>query len=417
MRAALRSPTRTLVVRPFYRDHIARLDRQIVLVDVLTALNAGPDAVRDLERALAAILDSFNVGRNSILSALFAPRIDRILFAATKADLLHHTSHDRLERILDRLVERRGRARANFPAPTSTRSRWLRCARPARPMSAARMARCRRSSACRSRASMPAAAVFDGKSEIVDLSRRPAGRSGDDLHAGERGFRGLNAGAVRRGRLPLPALPSAASRTHRCGRARPAPYPSRSRARIPDRRPPAMTARPRKPADILAGRSECGRQRGTGRSDRDPAMPSRGAIAGSGRGDAGRRRALSLAQAVLFGRLGGLVSLGIGLAVTKLIEDLFARFGRSAGSALRSAGSRCWRCSSSSGANLPGCRGSPRSRSLRERAAKTLVSDDRAEGQAIVRELLAIESQAPHLARSRAEACRRISPRSSTAPT
>ncbi|MGD9923443.1 MAG: YcjX family protein [Pseudorhodoplanes sp.] len=92
------------VVRPFYRNHIARLDRQIVLVDTLTALNAGPDAVHDLERALAAILDSFNIGRNSIISALFAPRIDRILFAATKADLLHHSSHDRLERILARLV-------------------------------------------------------------------------------------------------------------------------------------------------------------------------------------------------------------------------------------------------------------------------------------------------------------------------
>ena len=92
------------IVRPFYRDHIARLDRQIVLVDALTALNAGPDAVRDLERALAAILDSFNVGKNNIISALFSPRIDRILFAATKADLLHHTSHDKLERILERLV-------------------------------------------------------------------------------------------------------------------------------------------------------------------------------------------------------------------------------------------------------------------------------------------------------------------------
>jgi predicted YcjX-like family ATPase len=92
------------IVRPFYREHIARLDRQIVLVDALTALNAGSDAIRDLERALAAILDSFNVGRNSIVSALFSPRINRILFAATKADLLHHTSHDRLERILERLV-------------------------------------------------------------------------------------------------------------------------------------------------------------------------------------------------------------------------------------------------------------------------------------------------------------------------
>ena len=39
---------RDAVVRPFFRDHFARLDRQIVLVDVLAALDAGPEAMRDL---------------------------------------------------------------------------------------------------------------------------------------------------------------------------------------------------------------------------------------------------------------------------------------------------------------------------------------------------------------------------------
>ena len=38
------------------------------------------------------------------LSSLFRPRIDRILFAATKADHLHHSSHDRLEAVLRRAV-------------------------------------------------------------------------------------------------------------------------------------------------------------------------------------------------------------------------------------------------------------------------------------------------------------------------
>ncbi|MGA9893603.1 MAG: YcjX family protein, partial [Xanthobacteraceae bacterium] len=37
------------VARPFFRDHFARLDRQIVLVDALSALNSGPAAVKDLE--------------------------------------------------------------------------------------------------------------------------------------------------------------------------------------------------------------------------------------------------------------------------------------------------------------------------------------------------------------------------------
>jgi predicted YcjX-like family ATPase len=94
-----------VVVRPFFRDHFARLDRQIVLVDALAAFNAGPAALHDLEGALTAILDCFRTGRRSWLSNLFHPRIDRILFAATKADQLHHLNHDRLERILGRMTE------------------------------------------------------------------------------------------------------------------------------------------------------------------------------------------------------------------------------------------------------------------------------------------------------------------------
>jgi predicted YcjX-like family ATPase len=95
-----------VAVRPFFRDHFARLDRQIVLIDALAAFNAGPEAVRDLESAFRSLLDCFEVGRRTFLSALLRPRADRILFAATKADHLHHASHDRLEAILRRMVER-----------------------------------------------------------------------------------------------------------------------------------------------------------------------------------------------------------------------------------------------------------------------------------------------------------------------
>jgi predicted YcjX-like family ATPase len=93
-----------IVVRPFFRDHFARLDRQIVLVDALAAFNSGPEALVDLEAALEGILDCFRIGRSTFISSLFRPRIDRILFAATKADHLHHLSHDRLEAVLRRAV-------------------------------------------------------------------------------------------------------------------------------------------------------------------------------------------------------------------------------------------------------------------------------------------------------------------------
>jgi len=95
---------KTHVIRPFFRDHFARLDRQIVLVDVLHALNAGPTALSDLEEALGEVLTAFRPGRQSWLSSILTRRIDRILFAATKADHLHREDHDRLEAILERLV-------------------------------------------------------------------------------------------------------------------------------------------------------------------------------------------------------------------------------------------------------------------------------------------------------------------------
>jgi predicted YcjX-like family ATPase len=96
---------RDAVVRPFFRDHFARLDRQIVLVDVLSALDAGPEAMRDLQDSMTAVLDCFRVGRGGWLNALFRPSTDRILFAATKADQLHHTAHDRLESILKQMTQ------------------------------------------------------------------------------------------------------------------------------------------------------------------------------------------------------------------------------------------------------------------------------------------------------------------------
>ena len=97
---------KTHVVRPFFREHITRLDRQIVLIDALQALNAGPGAVADLERALTEILACFRPGTTNLLTGLFARRIDRILVAATKADHLHHESHDRLQAIVRRLANR-----------------------------------------------------------------------------------------------------------------------------------------------------------------------------------------------------------------------------------------------------------------------------------------------------------------------
>ncbi|MFK7765201.1 MAG: YcjX family protein [Roseobacter sp.] len=102
------------VVRPFFRDHFARIDRQVVLVDVLGAIHKGPRAVEDMRGAMARILSAFRPGRNAFLTQLFAGRrVEKILFAATKADHLHHKQHDKLTAIMEALL-REARDRARF---------------------------------------------------------------------------------------------------------------------------------------------------------------------------------------------------------------------------------------------------------------------------------------------------------------
>ncbi|MEL6644343.1 MAG: YcjX family protein [Pseudomonadota bacterium] len=102
------------VVKPFFRTHFARIDRQIVLVDVLGAIHAGPGAVEDLRQAMADILSAFRPGRNAFLTQLLmGKRVERILFAATKADHLHHSQHPQIKAIVEALVAE-AKSRADF---------------------------------------------------------------------------------------------------------------------------------------------------------------------------------------------------------------------------------------------------------------------------------------------------------------
>jgi predicted YcjX-like family ATPase len=102
------------IVRPFFRDHFARIDRQVVLMDVLGAIHAGPRAVEDMRRAMAGILGAFRPGRNAWLTSLLGGRrVERILFAATRADHLHHEQHGRLAAVVEAML-REARDRADF---------------------------------------------------------------------------------------------------------------------------------------------------------------------------------------------------------------------------------------------------------------------------------------------------------------
>lgn len=93
------------VVKRFYKEHFASFDRQIILVDCLSPLNSGSTAFNDMRQALSELMKSFHYGSNSLFKRLFSPNIDRLLFAATKADHITPDQHENLQSLLKQMVQ------------------------------------------------------------------------------------------------------------------------------------------------------------------------------------------------------------------------------------------------------------------------------------------------------------------------
>lgn len=93
------------LVEPFYHDFFSRIDRQLVLVDVINALNSGPEYIDDMRQALANITDSFAYGKQNKLFQLFSPKIDKVVFAATKIDQVIAEDHESVRQLLSVIVK------------------------------------------------------------------------------------------------------------------------------------------------------------------------------------------------------------------------------------------------------------------------------------------------------------------------
>jgi putative membrane protein len=106
---------------------------------------------------------------------------------------------------------------------------------------------------------------------------------------------------------------------------------------------------------------------------------------------------------LLWSACGGLVALGIGVSVTRLIEDLFGRneaFGWLGAALAAVAGVAFMAIVLREAVGLWRLAGIDK---LRQRGAEILISDDRTAGRAVVRDVLALARRMPRLARSRAK--------------
>ncbi|MPZ31101.1 MAG: YcjX family protein [Rhodospirillales bacterium] len=78
------------LVRRFYSLVFGRLRRQVVLVDLLTALQRGQESFADLALATRTVVEAFEELRHPLAAVLPVGRLDRLSLVATKAD--HITS-------------------------------------------------------------------------------------------------------------------------------------------------------------------------------------------------------------------------------------------------------------------------------------------------------------------------------------
>lgn len=76
-----------------------------MLVDCLQPLNSGPQAFNDMRLALTQLMQSFHYGQRTLFRRLFSPVIDKLLFAATKADHVTVDQHANMVSLLQQLVQ------------------------------------------------------------------------------------------------------------------------------------------------------------------------------------------------------------------------------------------------------------------------------------------------------------------------
>jgi predicted YcjX-like family ATPase len=93
------------IVEPLAHQYFSQFDRQIVLVDVIKSLQNGYDSFLDMTKAIKSIIEIYKYGEQSFLKKFIEKKIDRVLFAATKADYISSSQHSNYQSLLETIVE------------------------------------------------------------------------------------------------------------------------------------------------------------------------------------------------------------------------------------------------------------------------------------------------------------------------
>lgn len=96
----------TNIVTPFRNDFFNKIDRQVVLIDLLKALSGGESNFEDMMLALSRIMGCYHYGINNYFNKLTSPDIERIVFLASKPDRVLSSQHENLRSLVNDIIRR-----------------------------------------------------------------------------------------------------------------------------------------------------------------------------------------------------------------------------------------------------------------------------------------------------------------------
>lgn len=94
------------LVKPFYQQFFTGIDRQVMLIDVVKALSNGKACFDDMLMTYSRIIDSYQTGSNNHWLNLLIPKVEKILFLASKPDRIVMHQHEAMRQLMDDIISR-----------------------------------------------------------------------------------------------------------------------------------------------------------------------------------------------------------------------------------------------------------------------------------------------------------------------
>lgn len=93
------------IVKDIQLEHFKGFDKQIILIDIVEALQNGSKCYRDMKDGLHSMLSLYDHRDKNFISQWFSPSINNVTFVATKTDLVASSQHNNYLALLNEMVE------------------------------------------------------------------------------------------------------------------------------------------------------------------------------------------------------------------------------------------------------------------------------------------------------------------------